>query len=167
MLLGGGIGIVAALGARVTKTTIVVVEANEALHPVIARQIALNGGSVELVHAAVVADAGACANGTVAFTIADEFWFSRVGESATSRPVPARSIDELCAAHKPNIVVMDIEGGEAELLIRPLPSCIRTLLVEIHTPDLGSARTGELVSALLRDGFQLADQQQLTWAFKR
>jgi hypothetical protein len=62
---------------------------------------------------------------------------------------------------------MDIEGGEAELLTRPMPASVRTLLVEIHTPDLGTTRTGELVSALLRNGFHMADQQQLTWVFQR
>jgi len=167
MALGGGIGVVAALGARVTAAPVLVVEANEALHPVIARQVALNGGRSEIVRAAVVADPALHPHGEVSFTIAEEFWYSRIGDGAGSRRVPARSFDDLCDAHNPNLVVMDIEGAEAEILARPVPSCVQTLIVEIHTPDLGQARTAEIISCLFAGGFRMIDQQQLTWAFAR
>jgi FkbM family methyltransferase len=167
MVLGGGIGVAAAFGARLTGSTVVVVEANEALHPIIARQLALNGGSAELVHAAAVADSAACPNGEIAFTVAEEFWFSRIGEGEGSRKVPARSLDELCGAHRPDLLLVDIEGAEADLLMRPVPPCVRTLLTEIHTPDLGEALTAQLVCALFADGFRMIDRQALSWAFAR
>jgi FkbM family methyltransferase len=167
MVLGGGIGVTAALGARVTKSPVVVVEANDAFHPIIARQVRLNGGTVEMVHGAVVADVARHPGGQVAFTVAEEFWFSRIGESAASRLVPARSLDDLCEAHEPSLILIDIEGAEADILTRPVPACVRTLVVEIHTPDFGEARTAEVVSSLFADGFRMLDQQALTWVFVR
>jgi len=44
---------------------------------------------------------------------------------------------------------------------------VRTLIVEIHTPDFGAARTGAVVTGLIVSGFRLVDQQALTWVFKR
>jgi len=167
MALGGGIGVVAALGAKVTGAPVVVVEANAALHSIIARQVTLNGGRAEIVHAAAVADPNQYPDKTVAFTVADEFWYSRIGEGAGSHPVPARSFDDLCAAHDPSLVIMDIEGAEVEILARPVPACVRKLIVEIHTPDFGQAKTAEIASRLFADGFRMIDQQQLTWAFAR
>lgn len=167
MVLGGGIGVAAALAARLTEEPVVVVEANAALHETIGRQVALNDGQAVLVHAAVVGNAAEHPDGTVAFAVAEEFWYSRIGEGAAARPVPARSLDALCAAHAPTLLLIDIEGAEADILTRPVPSCVRTLLVEIHTPDLGAARTAEIVSALFADGFRMVDQQALTWAFRR
>lgn len=167
MVLGGGIGVTAALGARVTGLPVVVVEANDAFHPIIARQVELNGGTAEIVHAAVVDDAARHVGGKVAFTVAEEFWFSRMGDGPASRQVPARSFDDLCAAYQPNLVLMDIEGAEASLLTRTVPACVQTLVVEIHTPEFGEVRTAGLVSSLFADGFQMVDQQALTWVFRR
>jgi hypothetical protein len=62
---------------------------------------------------------------------------------------------------------MDIEGAEEAILARAVPAVVSTLIVEIHTPDFGAARTGGLVSNLITSGFRLVDQQALTWAFKR
>jgi FkbM family methyltransferase len=167
MVLGGGIGVAAAFGARLTGGAVVVVEANEALHPVIAGQVALNGGTAELVHAAAVGDGRDHPDGTIAFEVAAEFWYSRIGTGEGARPVPAVSFADLCAAHRPTAVLIDIEGGEEDVLAHPVPACVTTLVVEIHTPDIGAPRTGALVSRLVADGFRIVDQQALSWVFRR
>jgi FkbM family methyltransferase len=167
MVVGGGIGVAAALGAKLTAEPVVVVEANAALHPVIAAQVALNGGRAELVHAAAVADGRDHPAGTVAFEVSSEFWYSRIAEGEGTGTVPAIAFDALCEAHRPGAVLMDIEGAEEAILARAVPAVVSTLIVEIHTPDFGAARTGGLVSNLITSGFRLVDQQALTWAFKR
>jgi len=167
MVVGGGIGVAAALGAKLTAQPVVVVEANAALHPVIAAQVALNGGAVDLVHAAAVADGRDHPDGTVAFRVSSDFWYSRIAEGEDTGAVPARAFDALCETYRPTAVLMDIEGAEEAILTRPVPACVRTLIVEIHTPDFGAARTGAVVTGLIVSGFRLVDQQALTWAFKR
>ncbi len=167
MVVGGGIGVAAALGARLTGAPVTVVEANAALHAVIEGQVALNGGTARIIHAAAVADGREHPDGTVAFEVATEFWYSRLGAGDGARPVPAIAFADLCATHGPTAVLMDIEGAEEAILARPVPDAVRTLIVEIHTPDLGAARTGVIVSDLIASGFRLVDQQALTWVFQR
>jgi FkbM family methyltransferase len=167
MVVGGGIGVAAALGMRLTGGPVVVVEANAGLHPVILAQAALNGGRAEIVHAAAVADARLHPDGTVAFQVAADFWYSRLGTGEGAQAVPALGFDELCERHAPSAVLMDIEGAEEGILSRPVPPCVRTLIVEIHTPELGPERTGAIVTALVQDGFALVDQQAQSWAFRR
>lgn len=171
MVLGGGIGIAAALGAKLTGGDVVVVEANEALHGTILRQVEINGGRAAVVGAAVVADAEAYPGGTVAFAVAQEFWYSRIGEGAgpgaSTLRVPVKSLQELCDAYRPTAVLVDIEGAEVTVLARPVPETLRTVIVEIHTPEIGSTVTGALITGLVNQGFRVADQQGLTWAFIR
>ena len=167
MVVGGGIGIAAALGARLTGEPVTVVEANEALHRVIAAQVRLAGGRAEIVGAAAVADAADHPDGTAAFAVADEFWYSRLGDGEGNRPVPARAFASLCAEHRPTAVLLDIEGAEAAILAAGVPEEVRTVIVEIHTPDLGAAATGEVITGMVRQSFRVADQQALTWVFRR
>lgn len=167
MVVGGGIGVAAALGARLTGESVVVVEANAALHPVIAAQASLNGGRAEIVHAAAVADAREHPAGSVLFQVAADFWYSRLGAGEGAVAVPALAFDALCEAHRPTAVLMDIEGAEAAILARPVPLTVRTLVVEVHTPELGAGPTGEVLTSLVRDGFRIVDQQAQSWALKR
>jgi FkbM family methyltransferase len=171
MVLGGGIGIAAALGARLTGREVVVVEANEALHGTILRQVEINGGRAAIEGGAVVADAEAYAGGTVAFAVAQEFWYSRIGSGAGSGArtvqVPVASFQDLCSRHLPSAVLIDIEGAEVSVLARPVPETVRTIIVEIHTPEIGAPMTGALITGLVNQGFRVADQQGLTWAFIR
>ncbi|KAA2243938.1 hypothetical protein [Salinarimonas soli] len=165
MVVGGGIGVAAALGAKLTGRPVAVVEANEALHGVIGTQVALNGGTAEIVNAAAVPDD--YPDAAVAFEVSPDFWYSRLGTGAGAVRVPAIGFARLCETHQPSAVLMDIEGAEAAILARPVPDCVRTLIVEIHTPELGAGPTGAIVSALVGGGFRLVDQQALSWAFKR
>jgi hypothetical protein len=103
----------------------------------------------------------------VSFVVAEEFWYSRLGEGEGSRPVPARAFADLCAEHRPTAALLDVEGAEAAILARPIPEGVRTLIVEIHTPDLGAAATGEVITGMVRQGFRVVDQQALTWVFRR
>ncbi|HEY8565264.1 MAG TPA: FkbM family methyltransferase [Beijerinckiaceae bacterium] len=167
MVLGGGIGVTTALGTRITGEPVTVIEANLALHPVIAQQAVLNGGRVTLVHAAVVGDAAAYPDGSVTFEVASDFWYSRLGAGHGAIAVPALGFDRLCAEHRPSAVLIDIEGAETDVLAGPVPETVRTLIVEIHTPELGAAATGAIVTRLVGQGFTVVDQQALSWTFLR
>jgi hypothetical protein len=52
-------------------------------------------------------------------------------------------------------LMVDIEGGEMDLLRRPLPDCVKTVCVELHTEATGIDVQSEMVATLLTDGFDL------------
>lgn len=168
LILGGGLGVTAALAARITRPEpVVVVEANSALHGLIARQVALNGGSVILDGRVVVGDVAAYPGGTVGFAMDEDIWLSRISDGPEALQVPVVSLSDVCAAHSPELVLMDIEGSEVDVLAEPVPECIQTLIVEIHTPDLGGPATARIVSTLADQGLRLVDQMALVWVFQR
>jgi hypothetical protein len=81
--------------------------------------------------------------------------------------VPVVDLAQLCAIHSPTVAMIDIEGAERDVFSRPIPACIKTLIVEIHTPDFGGAETAKLVTLLMGQGFSLVDQLALVWVFAR
>jgi FkbM family methyltransferase len=167
-VIGGGYGVTAALAAKLTAPhTVVIVEANSALHARIARQVMLNGSKATLIGKALVGNASAHASGTISFEIASDVWYSRLGTSHGAVQVPVIDMAELCAAHAPTAVMMDIEGAERDVLSAPIPACVRLLIVEIHTPDFGGAETARLLSAMTDQGFLMVDQLALVWVFVR
>ncbi len=168
LILGGGIGVTAALAAKITdKNAVVVVEANAALHPIIKRQIELNGGTPVLIGKVVVGLASAYSGGTIGFSVADTFWHSRIGNDEAAIQVAVTDLAELCGAHSPSLALIDIEGAELEVLRHEVPACLKKLIVEIHTPDFGGEVTAGLVSSLYDQGFRLIDQMALVWVFVR
>lgn len=168
MVLGGGLGVAAALAASITRPDpVVVLEPNAALHGLIARQVALNGGEIRLDGRVVVGDAGAYPDGTVGFVVDEDIWLSRIGSGNGAQPVPVVTLAELCATHAPGLILMDIEGAEVEVLAQPVPDCVSTLIVEIHTPEIGGEETARIVSSLAGQGLRLVDQMALVWVFTR
>lgn len=168
MVLGGGLGIAAALAARIARPApVVVVEPNAGLHARIARQAAINGGEILLDGRVVVGETANRLKKTVGFLVDDDIWLSRIGEGADATQVPVVAFAELCAAHAPDLVLMDIEGAETDVLASPVPGCVRTLIVEIHTPDIGGEATARIISAMADQGLRLIDQMALVWVFSR
>jgi FkbM family methyltransferase len=168
LVVGGGIGVTAALAAKLTlPSPVVVVEANGGLHAIITRQIILNGSQAILVGKVLVGDKAAHPTGTIGFEISSSFWYSRVGETPDAVQVPVVDLAEVCAQYSPTVAMIDIEGAERDVFSRPIPACIKTIIVEIHTPDFGGAETARLVSALTDQGFRLVDQLALVWVFVR
>ena len=168
MIIGGGIGVTAGLAAKCTlPSPVVVVEANSGLHDIITRQIALNGGEAIMVGKVLVGDKTAHPTGTIGFEISDRFWYSRISEGVGAVQVPVVDLAELCALYAPTAAMIDIEGAERDVLSQPIPACLQTLIVEIHTPDFGGAETAKLVNALTDQGFRMLDQLALVWVFAR
>ena len=46
-----------------------------------------------------------------------------------------------------------------------IPPCLRMIMMEIHTPDIGEAATIELVNRVQDQGFKLARLLANTWVF--
>ncbi|MEI4234644.1 FkbM family methyltransferase [Roseovarius sp. D22-M7] len=134
--LGGGIGYVAAICARVTGArNVTCLEANPALLPVIRANLARNGfAEVTLVHGAVTGRDSPAA--PVAFDGAKSFWAGRIAEGAGTAgagvEVPALGLDALLDRVRPQVVIMDIEGAEQHLFGAPWPAHVRSVMMELH-----------------------------------
>ncbi len=170
--IGGGAGLTAAMSALRSEQPVVVVEPDTRLFPLIRRQVELNGGAVELVHAAVLGEPTAA---TLDFYLDEEIWLSSMlaqvpvrGERARTRvEVPALALGEVLLRHRPSVLMVDIEGAERELFGPPLPHQPERILVEIHTPILGETAAASVVQRLIDQGYRFVDQRDWTYVFAR
>ncbi|MDA8747137.1 FkbM family methyltransferase [Litoreibacter sp.] len=132
--LGSGIGYVATICAMLAGAeNVVTVEANPDLLDVIRGNLDANDcAEATLVHGAAVGRA--TSDGTVALTKARAFWASSVGtgQGAQTVNVPAILISELLAKHRPTVVMMDVEGAEADMFDAPWPDHVRVVILELH-----------------------------------
>jgi len=136
--LGAGIGYVTALCARLAgPRNVLSVEANPDLVPVIETTLARNGlDDVSVLHAAVTgrADEGA----TTVLRVSKRFTASALdGKGARAVEVPLVSVHDLLEAQKPHVVLMDIEGAEADLFDRPWNCPLRFCVMELHPKKYG------------------------------
>jgi len=175
MELGGGAGVTAALAAKVSGAPVVIAEADARLFPMIRANVEGNGGVVQFEHGVVVAGGGH-GEGTIDFYLDEDPWISSTSPGAGGRddaPVrrrvsaPVLGLDELLARHTPTVLMIDIEGGERELLRAPMAQPPRLVLVEIHTPHFGERAGAETIQALIDQGYRLIDQRGWTYAFTR
>lgn len=151
--IGCGAGFIATLCARrVGSERVTCYEANPALLPRIRATFAANGVSPTLVNAALGRDAG-----EVRLFVEREF----VSSSLTPRgpdaePVRVRMlpINEELRRIRPTCLVVDVEGGESELLPAIDWRGIRKLAIDLHPDVIGEARARELVALLAAQGFR-------------
>lgn len=164
MELGGGVGVTGVALARASGREVVIVEPNPDLHDAIARTFEANGCSVHLVRAAAAGGPG-----SADFHVADNYWWSSLErrEAAKTIVVDQVPLVDLLEAHRPHVLAVDIEGHERAFVGTPLPDFLRCVLMEIHTPDIGTADTGAIVSWLSDQGFRMRDVRAYTWVFER
>lgn len=134
--LGGGMGYVGSICSGITGgQNVVTVEANPDMLPVIRGNFDRNGHTeATLVFGAV---AGDDAEGEfLEFRLGKAFWGSSIAEAGdeTQRivSVPVLRIGELLKTHKPNVVIMDIEGAEQYLFDKPWPDHVQFVMMELH-----------------------------------
>jgi len=166
MECGAGAGVTGSFAAMRSGHPVVVVEPNQALYDIIRRTFAANDQELLLVEAAVVADAHGA--GQIELGIYDEYWWSSaLLPAAADRRihVETRGLSSLLHEHQPTVLVLDIEGGECGLFPADIPPCLRMIMMEIHTPDIGEAATIELVNRVQDQGFKLARLLANTWVF--
>jgi hypothetical protein len=69
--------------------------------------------------------------------------------------IPVFCLEDAIAAHKANVIICDIEGGEVELVRDADLSTIRLILMETHYRAAGEVATDAMISKLIADGFSL------------
>ena len=149
--LGSGLGLVAVRCAqRLGSDAVVTVEADPEMLPVIDATLAANQVSPTVYSGAVSADGG-------------ERWLERAPHLWSTKAhrglglglprVQGLALSALIAAHRPSVLMVDIEGGESHLAPTDLPG-VRAVLIECHSRDdkfavdawllpLGFGRTGD------------------------
>jgi hypothetical protein len=81
----------------------------------------------------------------------------REGGSASERGavrVPQLAVNALLARVEPTCLVIDIEGGEAELLPAIEWRGVRKLVLELHPHVIGEAKVRELTALIAAHGFR-------------
>jgi FkbM family methyltransferase len=141
--LGAGIGYVTAICARRTAPeNVLAVEANPALIPVIESNLARNGAQgVTVLHGAVVARAEEGQKASHPSGCRITFPASRLAsEGGRIVDVPMIGFHDLLRAHRPHVVLMDIEGAETQLFDRPWKCPLAVLRAGAASPPLPAAR---------------------------
>ena len=154
--LGSGVGYIASICAGITgPENVVTVEANPDMLPVIRANLDRNGfAAVSLMHGAVcgLEEDG----GTIAFERKKTFWAGRIAD-ADSNPeavvdVPLLPIGPLLARLEPNVVIMDIEGAEAQLFDAPWPRHVRAVMMELHPKQYPDSTIKKIVDCMSASG---------------
>jgi FkbM family methyltransferase len=100
-------------------------------------------------------------NETVDFYLAKHFWASRLHASEQDKSIvrkvqaPVFCLEDEIEAHRANVLICDIEGGEVELLIRADLKGIRKIIIETHYGWIGERETDEMMRKLILDGFSI------------
>lgn len=147
--LGAGIGYVTTLCARASAPADVLsVEANPDLIPVIEANLARNGcAGVSLFHGAVTGHAEE--GETAAFHVAAGYTASRLGARAGQQvEVPLIGFHDLLRAHRPHVVLMDVEGAEARFFDRPWACPLRFCAMELHPRQYPPRAIKKIVDAM-------------------
>ncbi len=147
--LGAGLGYVGTLAAKKTEPeNVLSVEANPDLLPVIGANHARNGvGEVSLMHGAVVGHAAEGA--TAKFHLAAGFTGSRLGAKGGRQvEVPLIGFHDLLRAHRPHVVLMDVEGAEAQFFDRPWKCPLRFCVMEIHPKQYDAAVIKKIIDRM-------------------
>jgi FkbM family methyltransferase len=131
--LGSGLGYVATLCAqRAGAENVLTVEANPDLLPVIEANLAANGqAGASVLHGA--ATGPATEGATAPFHLSDGFTGSSLGGAGRRTvEVPLIAITDLIRSHRPHVILMDVEGAEAQMFDRPWKCPLRFFVLELH-----------------------------------
>lgn len=151
--LGAGVGYIGALAGMIAGAeNVVSVEANPDLLEIIEGNFKRNDcGKIDLRHGAVVGDDHK--GKTVTFRQARAFWASSLDAGAGRKiEVPALKFSKLMAEVQPNVVVMDVEGAEAQFFDEAWPDHVRVLLMEIHPKRYPDTVVKKIFDCLLASG---------------
>ncbi len=153
--LGAGIGLISSLAAKVAhQGKVVCVEANPLLIPYIQKVHKANSVKPIVINAIA---AGNSSKTEATFYLRKNFWVSSMSpeprDYVDQVQVPLASITKLVTDHKPTVVIIDIEGGEMDLIDSDWTHGVRLVMMEIHSDVTGEASTLKLTRFFEKQGF--------------
>lgn len=153
--LGTGLGLLAAFCARrVGSERVFTFEANPALRPLIEETFRLNEVAPTLETVMLGAESG-----RRAFYVDRDFWRSSTVRG--TRPVqevdvPVWAFNGELERRRPTVLIIDIEGGEVELVEYMRLDGVRTVIIELHPRVIGVERTEAVKAFFAASGFTTA-----------
>lgn len=151
--LGAGLGVTALVAARIVGShNVFAFDANPELLVIQRENAALNSLPVTFENRVLMPRALVSTNNTVAFSVAEEFWASGLGQSDTSIQVPAAALEDVLKQSGANTLIMDIEGAETDIIEHVDLSSIDKFIFEIHYDPIGIDRTYASIEKLQRSG---------------
>lgn len=161
--LGAGLGVVSAVvAARAQPAAVLSYEANPELIPHIRALHAANGLSDRIELRNAVLTAGPDQPPTRTFHLRTSFLGSSLidDETRETRPVevPTADVEAVLAEFRPDVLIVDIEGGELELLTQTRLRGIRALVIELHPKVYGPEGTRTCKDRLRALGFRQLEQ---------
>jgi FkbM family methyltransferase len=150
--LGAAVGFLATwIAQRLTTGRVISYEANPSLIDVAANTFRMNEVNVTLKNAIVIGEAG---RETAELFVHQAFWASsQFPNEGTRIEVPARGLSSVLQDVSPDILVVDIEGGEKELFDQVELSGIRHVLVEFHVAVTGRSGVRKVFQRMSELGF--------------
>lgn len=151
--VGAGLGYLSTICAlRLGSGRVHTYEADPGLIPAIRRHHALNGVAPQ-VHNAMLA----ASSGSAPFFVAAHFFASSATAPHPETPgleVPTLDVRAEFARLRPTFVLMDIEGGEGDLVPLIDWSDVKKLAIELHPELLGPEGMRSLLATLAAAGFK-------------
>ena len=155
--LGTGVGVVAAICAkRVGSRNVHTFEANPGLIPLARETFELNGVAPMIENAIL-----AVAEGEQRFYLERDFWSSstvRRSADAAVVNVPMRRLNDAIATLHPTFLIVDIEGGEAEIFNEVALDGVRKVLIELHPHVIGQDAVDRIRSAFRNAGYEVVKE---------
>ncbi|MCP2727687.1 FkbM family methyltransferase [Limnofasciculus baicalensis] len=97
-------------------------------------------------------------NGKELFYIEKDFWSSsKIQKNPNSQPIeiPVKSFNQEVRRINPSFLIIDIEGGEYELMSYADWHNVQKILIEIHPEQIGYEQAEFVESKLIEAGFQI------------
>lgn len=160
--LGAGSGYITARACQlIGDARVVAYEANPELAAVAAETAEHNG-----FHPAIFNAILGMEDGETDLFVASDFWDSTTVDNGAGHKirVAVRSFDRELARTQSTYLMVDIEGGEVDLLgAMPLPDHVRAVCVELHPDRVGATPIQRLLVKLINEGFHLDLERSLEW----
>ena len=164
--IGCGVGFISLLCAkRCGAENVLSYEANPLLEQIIRGNYALNGLTPNLRMRAITTNAE-----PITFYRSDNIVSSSTkdrGAHAETMIVESDRLDDVVASHRPNVVIMDVEGAEIELLSTSELEGVKHIIVEVHPHITGEASIQEMVEKTNRLGFKIEAEAHRTILLSR
>lgn len=154
--IGAGLGYVSSVCAQMAgPESVVSLEANPKMISAARANLVRNGfGDVVLEHGAIVGNGHH--SDTVNFRAGGLFWGGAtlsVGEKRNDMiSVPAYRVRPLLMEVRPRFVMLDVEGGEADLFKKPWPPFVRFVVLELHPKKYDNDTIKEIVDCMSESG---------------
>jgi FkbM family methyltransferase len=150
--VGAGIGFLSCYCAmKIGSDHVFAYEANPRLEPIIKKVYLANNVCPTIKFGILGAEAG-----QAKFYITHDFWASSLtppGEPCEELIVPVIPLNDEIKSIKPTFMLMDIEGGEYDLIRTIDFHSIRKISVELHTDVLGQTKIDEIKHIMRTAGF--------------